>query len=99
MKPQRHPPRLRCETFTPLLAKGRNLSLTFHTNGYDNCLIDHESSDQLLVKKFWSGRPGSNRRRPAWEFYLEFDVFWFQSKNLVDLSRSSNLRPSFNNFN
>jgi hypothetical protein len=43
-----------------------------------------EASD--FMKEVWSGRPGSNRRRPAWEFSTEFDVFFFCSKNLVAIS-------------
>jgi hypothetical protein len=44
-------------------------------------------------------RPGSNRRRRAWEFSTEIDVFFFCSKYLVDLFRSSNVLLSFSSFN
>jgi hypothetical protein len=50
-------------------------------------------------KNFGSKRPGSNRRRPAWEFSIEFYVFFFCRENLVDIFRFSDLHRSFSNFN
>jgi hypothetical protein len=52
-----------------------------------------------FIRRFWSGRPGSNRRRPAWEFSLENDVFYFCSNNLAYLFRSKNLFSDLSNFN
>jgi hypothetical protein len=60
--------------------------------------------DQALLSgyfrwEFWSGRPGSNRRRPAWEFSIEFEAFSFDGKNLTAILRSRNLLPDSSNFN
>jgi hypothetical protein len=52
-----------------------------------------------FLKEVWSGRPGSNRRRPAWEFSNEFCVFLFRSKNLIGIYRPNDVAPSFSNFN
>jgi len=38
-----------------------------------------------VVKNFGARDPGSNRRRLAWEFPIELDVFFFCSKHLVDI--------------
>jgi hypothetical protein len=50
-------------------------------------------------EEFWSGQPGSNRRRPAWEFSNEFDVFFFCADTLVEVFRTLSVLASFSNFN
>jgi hypothetical protein len=52
-----------------------------------------------LTKEDWSGRPGSNRRRPAWEFSLEFYGFSFCGENLSFVFQSGNLFSDLSNFN
>jgi hypothetical protein len=52
-----------------------------------------------FTKEFWSGRPGSNRRLPAWEFSIENDVFFFMSADLSQVLRSQILFPEFSDFN
>jgi hypothetical protein len=47
--------------------------------------IDRVERYEIDFKEDWSGRPGSNRRRPAWEFGIEFDVLSFCGKSLVDV--------------
>jgi hypothetical protein len=49
--------------------------------------------------KVWSGRPGSNQRRPAWEFSIEFDVFRFHVGSLDAAFRHQNFLSVSSNFN
>jgi hypothetical protein len=49
--------------------------------------------------KFWSGRPGPNRRRPAWEFCIGFDGFFFCTKGIGHVSRSQRPFSGCSNFN
>ena len=44
-----------------------------------------------IFRKFWSGRPGSNRRRPAWEFSIEIAVFYINAHFLIDRTISSSV--------
>jgi hypothetical protein len=52
-----------------------------------------------FLKEVWSGRPGSNRRRPAWEFSYEINIFSFSGKNLARIFRSQDPLLVSSNFN
>jgi len=52
-----------------------------------------------FTKEFWSGRPGSNRRRPAWEFSIENDVFYFINSILANLFRRKTVHLILSIFN
>ena len=42
-----------------------------------------------FMREIWSGRPGSNRRRPAWEFSIEIDTFNFLTDPQNDASAAT----------
>src|SRR5712692_5359683 len=47
----------------------------------------------------WSGRSGSNRRRPAWEFSIENSIFSFTNKTLSRIFHSQDLLLMSSDFN
>ena len=62
-------------------------------------VLYRETVEVNVAGTFLSGRPGSNRRRPAWEFGIEYNVFLFCGNNLVDLFCAGTLLPNLSNFN
>jgi hypothetical protein len=56
-KPKRVPTRKQLGSKQPNGVKRRH---KISPNKKEGCKL-------LIMKRFWSGRPGSNRRRPAWE--------------------------------
>ena len=81
--------------FVSILPKNTELSVT------SKCEFAHLNRKSLQVsratrvvsyrigsatlEKVWSGRPGSNRRRPAWEFSTEMRIFSFDNRKLAPI--------------